>query len=313
MDSLVSVITPCYNGQKWLKRYLESIINQTYKNIELIFINDGSTDDTEKIILSYKEKFLQKGIKLIYKYQENQGLGGAINTGLKYFNGDYICWADADDYLELDSIEKRVRFLENNLQFGCVSSDANVYIESDLENPIYRISEKSIGNNDENQFEKMLKSESIFCCGCHMIRSSSFLDVNKEREIYPAKRGQNWQMLLPVYYKYKRGYIDEPLYNYIIHEKSMSSGDDTEEKKINRCNEHIDIVKNTLNRIDMPESERIKYFKDFEKKYIIQKYDIAMEYRDVKLAIRQFISMKRIKCLRKNDFKSLIKMLIVRG
>ena len=73
---LVSIITPCYNGEAFLKRYFESILNQTYPNLELIFINDGSTDRTEEIALSYRERLEKRGITYIYEKQENAGLAG---------------------------------------------------------------------------------------------------------------------------------------------------------------------------------------------------------------------------------------------
>ena len=69
----VSIVTPCYNGEKYLERFLKSILNQSYGNIELIFINDGSTDQTEEIIKKYKEEFDLHNIELTYLFQENAG------------------------------------------------------------------------------------------------------------------------------------------------------------------------------------------------------------------------------------------------
>lgn len=307
-QKLVSIITPCYNGEKLVSRYLESVLGQTYKNIELIIVNDGSSDDTEKIVLSYKDKFEKKGMKLVYIYQKNKGLGGAINTGLKYFTGEYLCWADYDDFFRYDSVEKRVKFLEDNPQYGCVTSNANVYNDDDLENPIYKITDKFKYNEDEYQFEHHLKSESIFCCGCHMVRTEAFLDVNPDRDIFEGRRGQNWQMLLPVYYKYKRGFLDEPLYNYIIYKSSMSTGDDTKEKSIQRVNEHLEIVKNTLGRIDMDQKDRDKYFELFFTNYVVDRFDIYMKYKDFKLGFKYYMKMLKRGALRKYDTKSLIKV-----
>lgn len=70
----VSIVTPCYNGEKYLERFLKSILNQSYGNIELIFINDGSTDQTEEIIKKYKEEFDLHNIELTYLFQENAGM-----------------------------------------------------------------------------------------------------------------------------------------------------------------------------------------------------------------------------------------------
>lgn len=311
-NQLVSIITPCYNGEKTVSRYLDSVLNQTYKNIELIFVNDGSTDNTEQVVLSYEKIFEENGKKLIYIKQENKGLGGAINTGLKYFTGDFLCWADADDFFHLESVEKRVRFLNKNPQYGCVTTNAYVYNEDNLENPIYQITDKFKYHEDDYQFEHYLKSESIFCCGCHMVRKESFLDVNPNREIFPARRGQNWQMLLPVYYKYKRGFLNEHLYNYIIYKSSMSTGDDSKEKKIQRCNEHLEIVKNTLDKIPMNEVDRNRYFKLFYKNYVIDRFDICMQYKDLKNGVKQYVKMVKYKALRKYDTKSLLKVAITK-
>ena len=76
---LVSIITPCYNGETFLHRYFESILAQTYPNLELIFVNDGSTDKTEEIAMSYQKKLCEKGIRYIYLEQENAGQAAALN------------------------------------------------------------------------------------------------------------------------------------------------------------------------------------------------------------------------------------------
>lgn len=311
-NKLVSIITPCYNGGEQLPRYLDSVLNQTYKNIELIIINDGSIDETEKIINQYNKLFEDNGIKLIYVYQKNKGLGGAINTGLKYFTGEFLCWADCDDFFCVDSIEKRVRYLENNNQYAMVTSDGYIYNEENLNVPIGKITDQYKYYEDEYQFEHHLKAQSIFCCGCHMIRSEAFLDVNPQREIFEARRGQNWQMLLPLYYKYKVGFLNEPLYNYIIYKNSMSQGDDTKEKRIDRYNEHLDIIKNTLARIQMTEDDRHKYYMQFYELYIRDMYNISIKYCDIKLGIKYYLLMIKYNLIEKYDTKSLLKVIILR-
>lgn len=67
MEKLVSIIVPCFNGEKFIERFLKSILDQTYKKVELIFINDGSTDSTEEIVLSYKKKWKKRNKVYIYK------------------------------------------------------------------------------------------------------------------------------------------------------------------------------------------------------------------------------------------------------
>ena len=95
---VVSIITPCYNGEKYIKRYMNSILEQTYPYLELIFINDGSNDCTEEIVLSYEEKLQNKGIKFVYLKQKNKGQAAALNSGLKKFNGEYVTWHLKDTF-----------------------------------------------------------------------------------------------------------------------------------------------------------------------------------------------------------------------
>lgn len=308
---LVSIIVPCYNVEKVIGKCIKSILNQTYRKLEVIFVNDGSTDNTEKIILSYKKEFEKKNVIFKYIYQKNKGLGGAINTGLKHFTGEYLVWPDADDTLASTSIEKKVVFLENKPEYGSVTSDAYIYNEDDLLNPIRKITDIFKYNNEEEQFEYMLLGKSIFCSGCHMVKTKAFLDVNPNREIFEARRGQNWQMLLPVYYKYKRGFINEPLYNYIIYKNSMSSGDDTKEKKIQRENECYEIIQNTLSKMKISVNDRKKFLKLFYCKiYIVNIFDICMEYKDFKVGFKYYIKMIKERTLRKYDTKYFIKSIL---
>ena len=119
-NKLVSIITPCYNGEHCLARMLDSVIAQTYRPIEYILVNDGSTDGTQALAESYIPKFREAGIDFKIINQENKGLAGAINAGLMCFTGDYLCWPDADDYLEPTSVEDRVKVLEDNPEYAVV-------------------------------------------------------------------------------------------------------------------------------------------------------------------------------------------------
>ena len=91
----VSLISPCYNGSKYLKWFLDSLVEQTYQNVEFIFVNDGSTDSSPDILNSYKNK--DSRFKIVT--QKNQGLGKARNTGLKHAKGKWLIFVDADDFL----------------------------------------------------------------------------------------------------------------------------------------------------------------------------------------------------------------------
>ena len=87
---IVSAVVPCYNVEEKIINLLESLLRQTYRNLQLIFANDGSADHTEEVILRYAPRFVDLGMQVIYILQENQGPGSAVNTGLKKATGQYL-------------------------------------------------------------------------------------------------------------------------------------------------------------------------------------------------------------------------------
>ena len=278
---LVSMVMPCYNVCDKMERMLKSLLRQTYRHIEVIFVDDGSTDGTGELINSYRDRLTDAGMSVIYLYQENRGLGGAVNRGLKEMHGDYLTWPDPDDWLSDDSVEKKLRFLEEHPEYGIVTSNAYVYDEKDVTHPIGKIVSRVTDNTrQDNQFELLLRYRSVFCPGCHMVRMSAFRDANPECDIYESRGGQNFQMLLPVYYRYKRYFLDEPLYNYVIYSDSHSRGDNTLEKKIRRLDGLLDIILSTLARIPMSSDEREKYEKMVETDDAGRRLIAAFQYGD---------------------------------
>jgi len=99
----VSIIVPVYNTENYLKKCLDSLVNQTLENIEILIVNDGSTDNSQKIIDEYKELYSNK-IKIFNK--SNGGLSDARNFAIPHTTGEYIGFVDSDDYIELDMFEK---------------------------------------------------------------------------------------------------------------------------------------------------------------------------------------------------------------
>lgn len=95
----ISIIIPAYNAEKYIDKCIESIINQTKKELEIIIINDGSTDNTEKIIKKYSDK------RINYYKNKNQGIGKTRNFGIKKSTGKYLMFIDSDDYIEKDTCE----------------------------------------------------------------------------------------------------------------------------------------------------------------------------------------------------------------
>lgn len=111
MKPLVSIIIPVYNVEKYLEECLDSVVNQTYSNLEALVINDGSTDGSSQILKRYAEKY--KNIKLVEK--ENTGQGDTRNLGIDMASGEYIFFLDSDDYIKNDTIEVLINSISNDV------------------------------------------------------------------------------------------------------------------------------------------------------------------------------------------------------
>lgn len=148
--SKVSIIIPVYNVEKYLDKCLKSVLNQTYKNIEIIVINDGSTDNSLKICKKYKDK------RIVLIDKENGGVSSARNKGLQLASGKYITFVDSDYWLELDAIENMVSFIEKEnadlVRFCYQTADVRQNSVSEAEN-------KYIGSEIARFTEKLISGE----------------------------------------------------------------------------------------------------------------------------------------------------------
>lgn len=217
----VTIITCCYNGYEYIDRCFSCIINQTYPNIEFIFVDDGSTDGSLQKAESYRAKIANCGIEYILLTERNKGAGGATALALKYATGDYISNYDVDDILLPHSIERRACFLEENKTFSIVRT--NGYKRKQDNSSVFLV----VSNEEkkkENIFIDLLLGKTNNWAGSYMVRSDALWRVYKDRQIYESRYGQNLQILLAVAYQNKSGFIDEPLMEYSYNPNSFTNG-----------------------------------------------------------------------------------------
>ena len=133
----ISVIVPIYNVEKQLKRCIESLINQKKNNIEIILVNDGSTDNSGEIAKQYAKKYSDK---IVYYDKENGGLSDARNFGIKKANGKYISFVDSDDYIDLNlykDLEKYIKEDYDLVKFKIIRVDENCNKIDENNNPVF--------------------------------------------------------------------------------------------------------------------------------------------------------------------------------
>lgn len=245
-EILVTVIVPCYNVEKYIEKGLNSLINQTLKDIEIIVINDGSNDNTLKILNDFKKN--DKRIRIIDK--KNEGVSAARNIGLKEAKGKYICFMDSDDWLEKDFLEKMYNKISEN-DYDMVACDTYA---------IYPNKKKYIKSNiNDNQDEKKLMIDAYTVIWNKIYKKEIIKDIYFDNSISFC---EDVLFLYEVYLKVKRvGSIHEPLYNYLQREKSLTY----------TYNEIIyDLIKSIDKVVDYYEINNYldKYYQEIEYSYV---------------------------------------------
>lgn len=232
MDKKVSVISPCHNGASYLDYFFESLLSQTYTNVEFIFVDDGSTDNTKEIYEKYAGLLEQKGWSCQYIYQEKSGQAAAVNQGLKIFSGEYLIYPDSDDIMYPFHIEEKVKYMEENPEIGIAYCMLDAVSYDNLDEILYQFDFGA----DGNMFKNALNEKNILWTPMgSIIRSSSLLDVIPSRHIYEGLffGSQNCQIQMPLLYSCKCGYIAKSLGKYVVRSGSSSRTSKQFKRRIN--------------------------------------------------------------------------------
>jgi glycosyltransferase involved in cell wall biosynthesis len=219
MKKKVSIILACYNVAKYLRDTLSSILNQTYDSIELIAVDDASTDNTFSILELWRPKFIERGYEMIVaQHTINKDVCAGINTGLALCSGDYISIPDADDYMYPDNISSFVSALEANPDFGWAMCDAEIVDEGSGVVYEFLVPRSSVYRND---FFDFLSARTPFNTWLLMARRDYF-DRCIGKQIYVSRLTQEWSIVFPLsfYGSYLR--IPKTLYRYIKHPNSKA-------------------------------------------------------------------------------------------
>lgn len=204
----ISVIICTYNHAQYIKRAINSILNQTYQDFEIIVVDDGSTDNTKSIIKSF-------GNSIKYIYQDNKGLAGARNTGIHASKGEFVTFLDTDDYFVKENLERKITFLDSNPQAKWVYSDWQYvddkgnYLEKGSVK--WRYSEKKL---PEEVFKELLYKRNFISCCTVVVKKSVLEDVGYYDPNVICQ--EDYDILLRISLKYPAHYIDEVL--LVVHD-----------------------------------------------------------------------------------------------
>lgn len=202
----ISVIMSAYNAQNTIRRAIRSVLNQTHKDIELIVVNDCSTDDTEKIIKKYKDN------RIVYiKHDVNLGAGCARNTGIKHATGDYIAFLDSDDYYNKEYLQTMADGTEDG-KFDIVSS-GYIAIEGKHKKTKKPTARKVYGNNYVKD-----DSGTIHFLNVQLIKRSLFDNVEYCKRRFIEDSSTFVKLL---YYAKNRNVLNYAGYNYVQNPNSL--------------------------------------------------------------------------------------------
>lgn len=288
---LVSVITPCYNGERFITQWADNLAIQDYPNVEVIFVNDGSSDGSATAFQKESERLQQRGYQLYYIEKQNGGAADAVNYGLMAVSGEYLMLLDMDDFLFPENISAKANYLLEHKDVDMVRNNGYMVRENNLEDRSSLFGE-GIDRFNPFQLNDLLNMQILPYPGSYMVRAEALFSNLKNRKIYVSPYGQNLQILITVAYYGKAGYIDRPLMKYVNYAKSLSHTHSFE-RRLELYNGFMGNVIGTLSSLDIPKDEKRKHIDTVEKANYFGRFYIGIEYNQPKLIKEQYKLMKR--------------------
>ena len=244
----VSIVIPIYNGSNYMREAIDSALNQTYQNIEVIVVNDGSSDNTEEIALSY-------GDKIRYYSKANGGVSTALNLGIQKMTGDYFCFLPHDDVFALDKIEKQIRVIkESNQDEAIVWSGWDMYIQSEhrYKKVIMPYENATIENMTKGIYPILFSLITIVT----VLFPKNYLD--EAGEFDPAlSTAQDYDMMFRIFEGRNTIYLEDELVHYRWHSEQ---GTQEDEHFIQNCKDMARKMEQQVSDIEIQRLFGNKYF-----------------------------------------------------
>lgn len=232
MKPLVTLVSPVYNSMPYLQGFLDCLRQQTWRPLEVILVDDGSTDDSARCLRENREQLEAAGIALEILFCPHRGQAAAFNAALPWIQGEFFTWCDSDDWMTPDSVEKKVRWLQEHPGVGMVRSNGLV-LDGD-KGVVLAESARSADRCQKNIFEDLFTDRTYCYAGCYMMRSELFFACYPDRRIPESPEGQNLQLLLPPASRTDCGYLDETLHSYCRRRSGHSSRERSYQENLNR-------------------------------------------------------------------------------
>ena len=301
----VSIIVPFYNVEKYIEKCLQTLVNQTLADIEIILVNDGSQDGTEEIAKKYQEQYPQK---IKYLEKENGGLSDARNYAIPYATGEYVAFLDSDDYIDIQLYNIIKQYIERDIElikFKLQRVDENNNIIEKVTGPIF---EKTTG---EEGFKYLYASDVLLDSPCVyvmkkdiFIRNKLLFNVGTEHEDFG---------LIPFVIVLARSMISIDFYGY---QYVQSNGSITRNNDYNKTKKKAyDALKQYDEALIKIEKYNINkntadYLKIYYTNAILLKTE-TLEDKDQKQYINEIKKRRMIKNIKSSNIKQLLRKIIL--
>ena len=274
MNSLVSLIVPVYNALPYLKDFVKSVEDQTWRPLECIFADDGSTDGSLEYLKEKTDDLTKAGITVKLLELSHGGQAVAVNAALKEAAGDYLTWCDADDLMLPRCIAAKAEYLNEHPGIGLVKNAGLIISGDNCEKVSHNTKEED--RRDKDIFDDLID---LTCyAGCYMMRMSLFDACYPDRTMPVSPEGQNLQLLMPPASRSICGYVPEVVHHYYLRSTGHAS----------RKRSYSQMLQRKMNFIDL--YKRILPFCDCDQEYYQQKIEsLRQQYKDevIKSAVIQ--------------------------
>lgn len=241
-NSTISIIVPVYNVEKELDRCIQSLLHQTYKNIEIILVDDGSPDDCPRMCDEYAK--MDARVRVIHK--SNGGLSDARNMGLKKATGEYVLFVDSDDYIRLDSCQRFVGIINDCPDI--VVAEATIYRQDYIIHQKRSSLEENITYNNKEFIIKSINSNEWYAPVCYNLYNRLFL-INNELFFEEGILHEDVEYMMRLYLKANKiNFLKYEFYQYVIRENSITQSE-VFTKNIKDCNYIYSKWKKTIDEI----------------------------------------------------------------
>jgi glycosyltransferase involved in cell wall biosynthesis len=247
----ISIITPVYNGEKYLRQAMDSVISQSLEDWELIVVDDGSSDGTPEILSEYTDP------RIIKLHQVNSGEAAARNTGLYHARGEYIAFLDADDIFLPNRLFLLSEFLDQHTDFGVVFS--NGYISDENGNTLCSLSDIRPGIFTGNILEPLILDPTVISVPVNTMARRLIINENNIRFDTELTYGTDWDFWIHLARITKFGYLDKLTCIYRVHGSNMTKSASRSGRKEELAKDRLKILETSWFE-ELSVSTRQKFF-----------------------------------------------------